>query len=668
MRLFVRILVCLAICAWLLANTRDWQKAAESYEARFEPALDLPGAKKPYFFDNDCYYWLSYAERMVADGEWRIRYTHIDNVPYGREMHWSQSMAWLEVAFGKIRSLATGEPWLEAIPRAAIWVNPALLAVGLCLLFCLLDGCLGFLPAAISVFWMLSLSDLAWAFQPYRPDHQSLHLLFSLSTFVLLLIGGLGWTSARPRDKAFRWFAVMQPPSEKIARRCFIASGIAGGLSLWIGATLQVFCLGCVGVGVLSGAFLFRKNGDAGQEFVPGLFRLWGWAGAATSLLMYAVEYLPDHYALRLEVNHPLYALSWLAAAELLALIFGICFGQRALTRREWGLGVLLVGVAAILPAVLYFGGEQVHAMRDMEMFRLHKFVTESQSYFKTSDLFAFFGGYLALPLCLPTALALAFFAPTSAMERWALWTGSVVCLGMLALMFLEQRWAAYYAQFGVVLMALTLASGSRLLNGPARVVTLALAAAMLGASALFLFSLKEKNLTRLLRGEVLDKPVAQRILMKRFAVQMAHLVKAGDVRLLAEPTLAPSLYYFGGLRSTVTFYWENRAGLHAAADFFDADDENAARRIAVERGLTHVVMPDNGSVPLVFHQVRTGELPLSGSLDFAGGLIKGVKIPAWMTRDTSMTNLANCVFGSYRVAYPMSVWKIDPEGSKDAP
>ncbi len=107
MRLTARILFCIAICAWLVTNTLRWQHALESYEARFTPALDLPGAEKPYFLGSDCYDWLSYAQRMAATGEWRIRHTAIDNAPYGRAMHWSQSIAWL----------ATSSPrrWMSSI-------------------------------------------------------------------------------------------------------------------------------------------------------------------------------------------------------------------------------------------------------------------------------------------------------------------------------------------------------------------------------------------------------------------------------------------------------------------------------------------------------------------------------------------------------------------------
>jgi hypothetical protein len=345
-----------------------------------------------------------------------------------------------------------------------------------------------------------------------------------------------------------------------------------------------------------------------------------------------------------------------------MALIFSARFERRQLTRREWGVGILMTAAAAILPLVFYFGGEHVHAMRDPEMFRLHEFIDEFRSYFLAAPFATFFGNFLLLPLCLPVAVGLVIFGRLNAVERWTLWIGSFASLGMLALMFFEGRWAGYFAQCSVVVMALSLAAGFRVIEASARNATLAAALAILGGCAAFLFAQQDRKLTQLLAGDALDMQMAQKVLVKRFAVQMAHAVGNRDVRLLPEPSLAPALYYFGHLPSVATLYWENRDGLHAAADFFDATNDDAARRIATARGLSYVLIPDSGSVPAVYHEIRTGEPPPPGYLNLAGRLMKGSGIPAWMSRESGMANLGNCVFGNLRLSYPVSVWKIAPE------
>ncbi len=50
----------------------------------------------------------------------------------------------------------------------------------------------------------------------------------------------------------------------------------------------------------------------------PRLWRTWGIAGALASLGFYALEYFPSHMGMRLEVNHPLYALAWFAAGDMM--------------------------------------------------------------------------------------------------------------------------------------------------------------------------------------------------------------------------------------------------------------------------------------------------------------------------------------------------------------
>ena len=384
-------------------------------------------------------------------------------------------------------------------------------------------------------------------------------------------------------------------------------------------------------------------------------------AGAATSLLLYAVEYLPSHLSLRLEVNHPLYALSWLAGGELLSRMLGLRFGIRAWSRREFGVDLALASLVAVLPVVFLLGGEQVHAMRDAEVFRLHEFVNESQPYFAFFKVpWVFFANFLLLPFFLPLAAGLVFFARRlDGFGRWMLWIGFVAALGALVLTGLERRWVCYFAQYGVVLMAIVLSIGAGWLELPARRIAVAIAIVVLGAGPVFLFRQQLAKIAELRAGETIDRQVMQRILMKRYAVQMAAVLRGREVRLLAEPSLAPSLFYFGGLRSTVTFYWENRAGVQAAADFFDAADDGTARCVAAERGLTHVLMPANGRVPAVFHYIHTGQpLPPGGS-NFAERLVRGRARPGWIAPDPSLANLDACFFGAFRLGNPVLAWKI---------
>jgi len=175
------------------------------------------------------------------------------------------------------------------------------------------------------------------------------------------------------------------------------------------------------------------------------------------------------------------------------------------------------------------------------------------------------------------------------------------------------------------------------------------------------LFVGREQKIERLRTASEPDSQIAQRILVKRFVLQLGARVNAAGARLMAEPGLAPALCYFGGFPSTVSLYWENRAGLHAAAEFFDATDDAAARRVATERGITHVVIPLSGSTPALFHHVRTGE-PLPQGFDgLASRLMDKRNVPGWLARDSSLDGIEQGEFGDYKLEYPVGVWRVKP-------
>src|ERR1039457_6166868 len=105
---------------------------------------------------------------MLETGQWRIRYTYVDNVPYGREVHWSQSVSWMLVAFGYVRHLLTGEPMYDAIEGASIWVNPFLLVVFAIGFSWLISRRMGVVAGAIFMLTFVTLPDIDWAFYPFH--------------------------------------------------------------------------------------------------------------------------------------------------------------------------------------------------------------------------------------------------------------------------------------------------------------------------------------------------------------------------------------------------------------------------------------------------------------------------------------------------------------------
>lgn len=670
MKILLSTAVCLGLSLYLVCFTLDWQKASDAYEAKFKPDLRMQEADKPFYLEDDAYYWISYAEQMVSEGTWRIRHTDIDNAPYGREVHWSQSFSWLLSGAGKIRSLITGDTWVHSVPRAAMWVNPFLFAIFLSGLFCLLEKRLGFLPALIAVAWLISHGDVWWGFHPYRPDHQSLHLIFSLLSVVLLALGGLGWTREQPlsQKKTFSWLNPLEPPSEKLARRYFIASGIAGGMGLWIGATVEIVSLALVILSGLAFASLFPRHLDKKKDRLlqPRLWRLWGISGALTSLAFYGLEYFPNHISMRLEVNHPIYALVWVAMSECLVLMFTARSEGRSMSSIEWKKIALWGGLTLILPAVLYFGGSAVHALRDPQLVRLYNFVLELKSYSESTNnplILDFFENHLLLPLFVPIAVAILCFSRLNDFERFALLMGLTVTAGCMFLAFLQQRWFCFYAEFNIWLMVLTFVLASTILKKDLWSLISPIIAFVLMVLPLFLLGHEYGKLLELKRGSTLIQQVAQPILIKRFSLELSQLPREQDAVILADPGLAPPLYYFGRLHSVFSFYWENTEGVHAAVQFLDATDPEISKKIARERRISHVAIPFRCVISSAIHYIHTGESKPLEKENLASQIMNNSsRLPSWLQQsvETIGVEQKEWNFDNAFIKNSISVWEVD--------
>ncbi len=85
-----------------------------------------------YYIDFDGYYWVSYAREMAADGKFRVRWTDLDNAPFGHSVDWSSVFGWWLVLLGGIHALISGLSVDSAIGAAAYYANPVLMAMMLC--------------------------------------------------------------------------------------------------------------------------------------------------------------------------------------------------------------------------------------------------------------------------------------------------------------------------------------------------------------------------------------------------------------------------------------------------------------------------------------------------------------------------------------------------------
>ncbi|HSJ23653.1 MAG TPA: hypothetical protein VK929_03140 [Longimicrobiales bacterium] len=277
------------------------------YEAR-QHRLVLPPA------GTDGYHWIMQTERMLAGDGLRIRHSEVDNAPDGREVHWSSPLRWWLGGLALVRKAT--HPHLthaRALEQVAPAAGAMLLAALLLILTPLIARWFGAPAAAVFVLAWVGVFPLYEAFMVGIVDHHGMLAVCCFLGLVLPVRGGSGWLEdGRSPHRVRRWFAV---------------AGVVSGVGLWISAAVMLPVIIATGVAGVLAAALTRPEAPGGagprRALMPDLWRVWGVAGAATAFTAWLVEYFPGDMGMRLEVNHPLYALAWIAGADLTSRLAG---------------------------------------------------------------------------------------------------------------------------------------------------------------------------------------------------------------------------------------------------------------------------------------------------------------------------------------------------------
>jgi len=589
------------------------------------------------FFDNDSYYWIAYSRDMIKEGRLRVRKTDLDNAPYGREVHWSSFLCWSIVLLAGAKSLVTGSSWLDSVEDAALWVNPLLYTLLLAAAAVVVARRLGGFPAAVCVVAAALLPPLLWDFAYGRPDHHGLQSTTAFGQLLCVIFGGGGWvlrTGKPPQPGAGGFFTDL-----RTARRWFAIAGVFGGAALGVGATQQAMIIGATGVGALIAMFLCRARAAESEDpqvvCDPGLWRVWGFWGAGSSLVFYLVEYFPGHIMqMRLEVNGPLFTLAFACGGLLLARIGNWMQGDG---RFPVVATSLLLAGCMVYPLAVLLGPTDWHSMRSPEMRRLHDFISEFRPLWTVSEgnwwqVAARFGLFLALPIAAVwllrpwkknftpgTALLLLLLPPVLLLAVWT---------------FVQARWAGLLASSLIVLLATMFALRKA---EPWRFVSIKLwkiGLALLLGLQVFFFSWPLPGAVVHARHNVISPQLAGAIAVRDVALNLARYAPVlGQVRVMSGPSETPSLHHFGNLRGTGALYWENLDGVLASAAFFADYGEEEARRIAAERGIHFVIAPQSPDLADFMHWCQHGTknpADLEKTLAWRLGAVRGT-IPEWL-------------------------------------
>ena len=321
--------------------------------------------------------------------------------------------------------------------------------------------------------------------------------------------------------------------------------------------------------------------------------------------------------------------------------------------------------VMLLVPAALLLGPREWHSLRDPYMRRLHDHIMNFQPFITGVDAGAWFKllrEFALLPLLLPVA-------------GWLLWrrrganpAGAALLVTLLPALMLggwtlyQSRWTNLFSPaLAVLLLVLwreAAAGASRLARWCGRLLPWFALVPLI--AMLVLGSMQSR---RQAEAHELDPYLGWSIASRDVAFNLKRLAQLGPVRVMSGPGQTPSLHFFGGGQGMGSLYWENIPGVRAAADFFADLGDDDARRIARERGITHVVVQQDPILAAQMFWVKYGreapeELPRTLAWRLASPLGRP---PAWLEPVP--------YYGSPAASdYQMRIYRVRPAALADKP
>ncbi len=592
--------------------------------------LTVPLQQVPQSFAADGETWIRHAIALTEGHSARLRETDIDNAPYGREVHWNSAWAWWLAGLGHLRAAITGEPLPTAIERAAFWANLPVLLVVLFGFSAWAGRRFGAIGAVVVALAIAGHRGFYEGFYPAYPDH---HGIISATLLGLILgavfMGAGWWRPAAEKQPSFL------PRSRALALRAATLSAVFGALGLWISAASVVIPIALVGIAGLTMTLLAGRDLQSiGAVAEPSVWRRWSRVGAAVSFAFYLLEYAP-HFAMRLEVNHPLYSLAWLGGGELVALVLAWRAGIETPApsqRLRWTLAALAVAAA---PVALLIGGSTWFIPAEPFMQRIHAQIDEFQPLWVRMHEFGWHAyrdhaGFHLLPFV--AALLLLARRPAPAARALIIFA-LAVALPMTALGWLQNRWLLTASSAQIVLVMVLLAAWVSSWR-PDRSVWLRAATVVSACAVLYGVAPRTLIRERLLVESKHDVQTgeAMQLLYRDIAQRLHDDQPAGNIVLLASPNASTGIGYYGRFQTIGTFYWENYDGLRASAEIFSASSDTEAAQLIRQRGITHIAMVSNCNfLPEYFHSLHP-EAPIENvKAAFGWRLLLGSHQPVWL-------------------------------------
>lgn len=617
---------------WVLLGWALFHHA--SYVGRYvaqSSALGLRGAPAPQTplqqdalnFAADAQTWIRYALQLQEGDSVQLRYTHIDNAPVGREVHWNSAWAWIIAGAGKVRHAFTDEPLPIATERATLWINPTVLLLLAIIFSSWTARRVGLVGGIIVAAGMVGNPRFYEGFIPTYVDHHGLLTTAVFGIALGVILAGAGWWSDNDAVDAG-----MLPRSASEARKGAIFSAAAGACGFWVSAASVVPGVAIAGIaGLLVTWFLGRGIQRRGAKFDPEVWRLWGRTGALLSVGFYLLEYAPFHLGFRLEANHPFYAFAWWGGGELIAQI-----GDWRINRRRWSttrLGLALVGIA-LVPLTVVVCGATVFTPLDPFMAGLHKSILE----FLSLPTRVKMNGWVELATAInldyiPVLVTGVLIWRQRAQANLLLPLAVLMLAAFVAMGLWQERWLLNASGPLICVLFVTLFA----LGRQHRIFRLS--GVVIGLTcALYAFPIyaRIRDFSRLVESRTVANKDATQALFRDVAQTLRASQPQGKIVLLSSPNSSTAVGYYGRFETLGTLYWENNDGLQAAAKIFSAQSEDEARELIKQRGVTHIAMISEENFIAQYYTLLH---PNASSEDikkcFGYQLLADRRIPQWL-------------------------------------
>lgn len=546
--------------------------------------------------NEDSFHWIAETEQMFARGEWRVRHSDYDNAPAGRAVHHASPYRWWLGTVAWVDHRISGRPIGMSIERAAAVAEPILHGLFLIVATAFVAWRFGPFAASLVSVGLAGVFPFAAGFLPGIPDDHGLARLGVLAG-VLALLAGVSSTAAGTKP-------AQSPRTSPAARSWFCVAGVLGGLGMWVSVSIGVPVIAGISLGGLLAAGIARQQSKAApdQAIAPAPWRTWGLSGGATVMAAFLVEYPPaELLSWRLESVHPLYAVAWIGAAELLARLTNwIQLGRRASGWRDAGAIVLGILAVAGVPVVMMLTDGHGFLTRDLLSSRL----TNQPGGAVAANLWGWLvrDGFSArvvaslLPLLALVPASWSLCRKTTPLAtRVSLAIAVAPVLITLGFAGLQLGW---WSSLGALLLALLVAAASeRPMRRSLQWVWSATVAAFLIPGAMQLLPAPSmQNGDKLASHEtelVIERDEAEFLVERDLAHWLAK--QAGEEEspvVYAPPVVTTTLCFYGGLRGIGTFSPDNREGLGATITIAAVTTIREAQVLLESRQVRYIVVP----------------------------------------------------------------------------